>query len=131
MGCWSCKQTGGTNATPVSRFNGERKLPNAKRGKKKMKAPPLLEQAWRFMTTIYKHSKNDWKMVSKEQYAARLDVCETSGPDGGVCPEKKGSRCLACGCQLWLKAGMEIAECESKLEDRNKWAEVDEEFKDG
>ena len=89
-----------------------------------MKAPPIYKQAWNFASTVWKHSQNDWKLVTKEHPQARLQVCETSGPDGKECPEKKGNRCMACGCNLWLKSGMDITQCESTT-GVDKWEKVD------
>ena len=86
-------------------------------------APSLLRRAYRLAKFAFEASTTHggWKLVSEEHHKARLEVCDP-------CPERRGKTCLACGCYLPAAAAMDIKECESKLEKRNKWEETDRKF---
>ena len=59
--------------------------------------PPLHRQAWNLARALADFVADGLKTVSKEQYEARLQIC-----DG--CDRRRENRCLVCGCRLALKA---------------------------
>jgi hypothetical protein len=59
--------------------------------------PPLHRQAWNLARALADFVADGMKTVSEEEYQARLEIC-----DG--CDQRRGNRCLKCGCRLTLKA---------------------------
>ena len=53
------------------------------------------------------------KTVSKQEYEARLKICD-------ACDQRRGNRCLVCGCRLSLKARGRAFQCPL-----GKWPAVD------
>lgn len=74
--------------------------------------PPLIRQAWNLAQAIRDFSADRFRTVTPEQYAQRMEICEG-------CTERRGSRCLQCGCNLSLKARGRAFQCPLK-----KWPEV-------
>ncbi len=67
-------------------------------------APPLKRQLWNFTKAITEFVADGLKTVSQEEYAARLAICED-------CEERRGNRCLKCGCRLSWKARGRAFQC--------------------
>jgi hypothetical protein len=59
--------------------------------------PSLLKQAWSVGAAVAAFVADGLQTVDAEQYAARLRVCDE-------CSERRGGRCLQCGCFLAVKA---------------------------
>jgi hypothetical protein len=59
--------------------------------------PGLASQAWNLATALAEFVADGCRTVSAEEYHRRLEICDT-------CDERRGNRCLKCGCRLSLKA---------------------------
>lgn len=66
--------------------------------------PPLARQAWSLARAIVDFVADGCRTVSREQYEARLRIC-----DG--CEHRCRNRCRKCGCRLFLKARGRAFEC--------------------
>ena len=75
--------------------------------------PPWTRQLWNVAAAVVAFVADGMQTVSREEFAARLAVC-----DG--CPERRGLRCLQCGCRLTLKAQGHAFHCPL-----GKWPEQD------
>jgi hypothetical protein len=64
----------------------------------------LATRAWNFAAAVAQFAADGCTTVSREQYQARLAVCER-------CEQREGNFCNACGCVLALKAGMRSEDC--------------------
>ena len=84
-------------------------------GEAKKSPPPLASQVWNLAKSLATFVVDGLKTVDKEQYEARLAVCNE-------CEERRGDRCLKCGCRLSLKAKGRAFACPL-----GKWAELGEE----
>ncbi|MCB9939633.1 MAG: hypothetical protein H6823_15430 [Planctomycetaceae bacterium] len=70
----------------------------SKAGRPKSQKPPSLpRQVWNLAQSLASFVADGCKTVTPQQYQARLEVCDT-------CDQRKGNRCMKCGCQLSLKA---------------------------
>jgi len=83
--------------------------------------PSLLDKAINLTSTTVKHIKNNLKHVLEEDFAERLQICNTN-----QCGQYQSGRCLACGCYLSIKAHWEIAECP-----KNLWPKIKKESSNG
>ena len=61
------------------------------------KLPPLHHQAWNLARSLADFVVDRLKTVSREEYAARLQICD-------ACDRRRDNRCVECGCRLALKA---------------------------
>lgn len=66
--------------------------------------PPLARQAWNAAKSIKNFVADGMKTVSTEDYAARLSICDE-------CEDRRGDRCLQCGCRLSWKARGRAFDC--------------------
>ncbi len=69
--------------------------------------PGLLRKVFNFGKAVAKHAANGLKMVDKETYKTRLEICY-------ACPLLiKGHYCqhVKCGCRVEKKAGWESEKC--------------------
>jgi hypothetical protein len=66
--------------------------------------PPLHRQAWNLARSLASFVADGCTTVAKEQYQCRLAICDT-------CDQRRGNRCLVCGCRLSLKALGRAFEC--------------------
>ena len=66
--------------------------------------PPLRRQAWDLTRSLATFVVRGMKMVTKEQYRQRLEICDT-------CDRRRGNRCLECGCRLATKAKGKVFKC--------------------
>ena len=80
-----------------------------------IEAPTLFQMLKSFTKDTAKFVKNGAPIISKDDYAERLDTCM-----GCEHVNKKGMRCGLCGSLLHLKARMKTAECPDKP---SKWKE--------
>lgn len=74
--------------------------------------PPLWQQVWSFTAAMAAFVADGCTTVDRTEYARRLSICD-------ACEQRRGSRCLKCGCGLPLKARGRAFRC--PLE---KWARV-------
>ena len=74
--------------------------------------PSLARQAWNLMTSVGAFIADGLQTVDWDEYERRLTIC-----DG--CDERRGNRCLKCGCRLSLKARGRAFRCPL-----DKWPEV-------
>lgn len=75
------------------------------------KEPTFFQMAWNITSSLAAFVTDGAKLVDKEMYAARLEVCD-------ACDQRSGNRCGSCGCMLSLKAAGRAFECPL-----NKWPE--------
>lgn len=66
--------------------------------------PPLKRQLWNLAESLAAFVADGLKTVSKEQYEARLKICD-------ACDQRRDNRCLKCGCNLSLKARGRAMKC--------------------
>ncbi len=59
--------------------------------------PPVATQAWNLLNAVTDFVADGLKTVSREEYEARLAICED-------CDQRRGNRCVKCGCHLTVKA---------------------------
>ncbi len=69
-----------------------------------VRPPPLLRQAWNLAAALTDFVADGCQTVSEEQYRQRLEIC-----DG--CDQRRGNRCMKCGCRLSLKARGRAFQC--------------------
>src|SRR5258708_47825 len=74
--------------------------------------PNLAERAWNLTCALATFVADGCQSVSAEEYAARLEICNT-------CPQRSENLCLMCGCYLPLKAQGRAMQCPL-----GKWAEA-------
>jgi len=69
-------------------------------------APPIARQAWNLATSLKNFVMDGFKTVTTEQYEERLTICDN-------CPDEQriDNRCMACGCNLSLKARGRAFDC--------------------
>lgn len=72
-----------------------------------VRPPSLLQQGWNVAQALAAFTADGFQTVTKEQYEARLAICET-------CDRRRGTRCLQCGCGLALKAKGRAFQCPLK-----------------
>lgn len=77
--------------------------------------PSLFQMLKSFTKDTAKFVKNGAPIISKDDYAERLDACM-----GCEHVNKKSMRCGLCGCMLQMKARMKTAECPDKP---SRWKE--------
>jgi hypothetical protein len=68
------------------------------------KFPPLHPQAWNLARSLADFVADGMKTVSQQEYETRLKICDT-------CDQRRGNRCLKCGCRLSLKARGRTFQC--------------------
>ena len=66
--------------------------------------PPIIKQVWNLASSLAAFVADGMKTVDKAEYERRLSIC-----DG--CDQRRGTRCLKCGCRLSLKARGRAFEC--------------------
>ena len=71
---------------------------------KNVSMPSLPKQAWNLATSLAAFVADGCKLVTAEEYAARLAVCDS-------CEFRRKTRCLKCGCRLALKAKGRAFKC--------------------
>lgn len=74
-------------------------------------APGLVAQAWNLAASVAAFVADGCRTVEATEYARRLKIC-----DG--CDRRTGNRCLACGCNLSIKAAGRAMRCPL-----GKWAD--------
>ena len=80
-----------------------------------VETPTLFQMIKSFTKDTAKFVKNGAPIISKDDYAERLDACM-----GCEHVNKKSMRCGLCGCMLQMKARMKTAECPDKP---SRWKE--------
>lgn len=75
--------------------------------------PAGITQAWNLLGAFKDFVADGLRTVSKEEYEARLRICQT-------CDQRRGNRCLKCGCHLTVKAKGRAFKCPLK-----KWSVTD------
>ena len=68
------------------------------------KPPPLHIQAWNLGAALTAFVADGLRTVSKKEYQERLKICDN-------CDERRGTRCLQCGCWLAWKATGRAFKC--------------------
>jgi hypothetical protein len=81
-------------------------------GPKSEGPPSLMRRTWNLAGSLASFLADGCKTLTKEEYQARLEVCDT-------CDQRRGNRCLKCGCRLSLKARGRAFQCPL-----NKWPDV-------
>jgi hypothetical protein len=71
--------------------------------------PKVTTQAWDLAKSLAAFVCDGAKLVSVEEYQARLEICD-------VCNVRRGNRCVGCGCYLSIKARGRAFRCP-----RDKW----------
>ena len=66
--------------------------------------PSLARQAWNLARSLADFVADGCKTVTREQYQARLEVCDS-------CEHRRSNRCMKCGCRLSLKAQGRAFKC--------------------
>jgi len=66
--------------------------------------PSLLQLGWNLTQSITAFVADGLQTVTKEQYEARLAICDT-------CDRRQGTRCQQCGCDLAVKAKGRAFQC--------------------
>jgi len=66
--------------------------------------PPVSQQAWNLARALADFVSDGCKLVTEEQYRARLQTCDT-------CEYRRANRCLKCGCRLRIKARGRAFKC--------------------
>ncbi|NUQ61893.1 MAG: hypothetical protein HUU20_05370 [Pirellulales bacterium] len=74
--------------------------------------PSLPRQAWNLASALAGFVADGCRTVTAEEYRRRLEVCD-------ACGERRGDRCLKCGCRLSLKARGRAFRCPL-----GKWEEL-------
>lgn len=74
------------------------------------KMPAVTTQAWNLLGAVKEFVADGLQTVSTEEYQARLQICES-------CDQRRGNRCLKCGCHLTVKAKGRAFKCPLK-----KWS---------
>lgn len=69
-----------------------------------LRAPPLAQQGWNLAHSLKAFVADGFKTVTAEQYAARLKICD-------ACEQRRGTRCMKCGCGLSWKARGRAFQC--------------------
>ncbi|NUQ65977.1 MAG: hypothetical protein HUU20_26245 [Pirellulales bacterium] len=59
--------------------------------------PSLPRQAWNLARALAEFVADGCRTVTAEEYRGRLEMCD-------ACDERRGNRCMKCGCRLSLKA---------------------------
>ena len=77
------------------------------------KMPSLARQAWNLARSLADFVADGCKTVTREQYQARLKVCDS-------CEHRRSNRCMKCGCRLSLKAQGRAFKCPE-----GKWPAVE------
>ena len=80
-----------------------------------VKPPSLVQMLKTFTKETVRFITQGGPIVSKEDYAERLDTCITCEH-----VQKKHMRCGLCGCMLQMKASMKTATCPDKP---SRWKE--------
>ena len=75
--------------------------------------PSVHRQVWNLARSLADFVADGCKTVTKEAYARRLEICD-------ACDERRGNRCLKCGCRLALKARGQAFRCP-----RDRWPDTD------
>jgi hypothetical protein len=76
------------------------------------KPPPLSRQAWNLAASLAAFVADGLRTVDEQQYRQRLEICD-------VCDQRRGNRCMKCGCRLSLKARGRAFKCPE-----DKWPEL-------
>jgi hypothetical protein len=76
--------------------------------------PSLAAQAWNLAGSLADFLADGCRTVRPDDYQRRLEIC-----DG--CDQRRGNRCLQCGCRLHLKARGRAFACPL-----NKWPLIEE-----
>lgn len=76
----------------------------ARQDQDKPKLPSVIQMAGNFADSMIKFVGGGAKLVSKEAYQARLEVCS-------LCPQRNNNRCAVCGCNLAAKAQLKADGC--------------------
>jgi hypothetical protein len=66
--------------------------------------PTMSQRIWNLATAVASFMSDGCRTVKKEQYHVRLAICDS-------CPERRDNICIACGCQLSLKAQARALDC--------------------
>lgn len=74
--------------------------------------PSLVRQAWNLTRSLADFVADGCKLVDRDEYQRRLEVCD-------VCEFRRGNQCLECGCRLSIKAQGRAFKCP-----QNKWETV-------
>ena len=77
------------------------------------KMPSLARQAWNLARSLADFVADGCKTVTREQYQARLEICDS-------CDHRRNNRCMKCGCRLSLKAQGRAFKCPA-----GKWPAVE------
>lgn len=75
--------------------------------------PPVKQQAWNLAVSLKDFVSDGFKLVDKEDYEARLQICDD-------CEFRKGNRCSKCGCNLKVKAKGRAFKCPEDKWDKPK-----------
>ena len=59
--------------------------------------PGLARQAWNLASSLASFVADGCQTVTEQEYKTRLEICD-------ACDQRRGNRCLKCGCRLTLKA---------------------------
>ncbi len=59
--------------------------------------PPLMRQAWNLAGALTNFVADGCRTVTTDEYRQRLEICHK-------CDQRRGNRCMKCGCRLSLKA---------------------------
>jgi hypothetical protein len=78
-----------------------------------IKEPGLLKKAWSVSVAMAWFAADGMKTTSKEEYQARLEICDS-------CDLRKGNKCRKCGCSLSVKASGRAFQCPL-----DKWPKLD------
>lgn len=97
-----CKRKGCVKTLPLAMQN--KNIVSKCMGKRQL--PPPSKMVWNFAKAVARHIQDGGTKVSKEEYARRLEICDT-------CPLRQGNRCthMNCGCRLDLKARWRSENC--------------------
>jgi len=74
--------------------------------------PGLVRQVWNLAGSLASFVADGCNTLTKQEYETRLKICHT-------CDQRRGNRCLKCGCRLSLKARGRAFQCPL-----NKWPPV-------
>ncbi|NLX96471.1 MAG: hypothetical protein GXY83_09875 [Rhodopirellula sp.] len=75
--------------------------------------PSLARQAWNLARAMADFVADGCRTVEVSEYRRRLEICD-------ACNERRGNRCMQCGCRLALKARGRAFRC--PLE---KWPQIE------
>ena len=103
---YRCKNTGNVYKTKTLPIHCPCKEPNFS------SLPPICKQAWNLTKSLADFASDGFKLVTKEEYAARLVICDS-------CEYRRNTRCSKCGCNLAIKAKGRAFKCPE-----NKWPNV-------